>query len=38
MKKQLIAAAVATAIAAPMAASADVTVYGKLHYIQHYQL
>ncbi len=32
MKKQLIAAAVATAIAAPMAASADVTVYGKLHY------
>lgn len=32
MKKQLIAAAVATAIAVPMAASADVTVYGKLHY------
>lgn len=32
MKKQLLAAAVATAIAAPMAASADVTVYGKLHY------
>ena len=32
MKKQLIAAAVATAIAAPMAASADVTVYGQLHY------
>jgi predicted porin len=32
MKKQLIAAAVATAIAAPMAASADVTVYGRLHY------
>jgi predicted porin len=32
MKKQLLAAAVATAIAVPMAASADVTVYGKLHY------
>ena len=32
MKKQLLAAAVATAIAAPMAASADVTVYGQLHY------
>jgi predicted porin len=32
MKKQLIAAAVATAIAVPMAASADVTIYGKLHY------
>jgi len=32
MKKQLLAAAVATAIAAPMAASADVTVYGTLHY------
>ncbi len=32
MKKQLLAAAVATVIAAPMAASADVTVYGKLHY------
>jgi predicted porin len=32
MKKQLIAAAVAAVIAAPMAASADVTVYGKLHY------
>ncbi len=32
MKKQLLAAAVATAIAVPMAASADVTVYGQLHY------
>jgi len=32
MKKQLLAAAVATAIAFPMAASADVTIYGKLHY------
>jgi predicted porin len=32
MKKQLLAAAVATAIAVPMAASADVTVYGRLHY------
>jgi predicted porin len=32
MKKQLFAAAVAVAIAAPMAASADVTVYGQLHY------
>ncbi len=32
MKKQLLAAAVATVIAAPMAASADVTVYGRLHY------
>ncbi len=32
MKKQLLAAAVATAIVVPMAASADVTVYGKLHY------
>ncbi len=32
MKKQLLAATVATAIAAPMAAIADVTVYGKLHY------
>ncbi len=32
MKKQLLVAAVAAAIAAPMAASADVTVYGTLHY------
>lgn len=32
MKKQLLAAAVAALVAAPMAASADVTVYGKLHY------
>ncbi len=32
MKKQLLAAAVATVIAAPMVVSADVTVYGKLHY------
>jgi predicted porin len=39
MKKQLLAAAVATAIAAPMAASADVTVYGLLHYsIDSYDL
>ncbi len=32
MKKQLVAVAVATAIAAPMAVSADVTIYGLLHY------
>jgi predicted porin len=32
MKKQLLAAAVAAAIVAPMTAAADVTVYGKLHY------
>ncbi len=32
MKKQLLAAAIATAVAAPMTASADVTVYGQLHY------
>jgi predicted porin len=32
MKKQVLAGAVAAAIAAPLAASADVTVYGQLHY------
>ena len=32
MKKRLITAAVAATIATPMAASADVTVYGQLHY------
>jgi len=32
MKKQLLAAAVASAIVVPMTAAADVTVYGKLHY------
>jgi predicted porin len=32
MKKQLLAAAVAAAIAVPMTAAADVTVYGQLHY------
>jgi len=31
MKKNIIALAVAAAVAAPMAASADATVYGKLH-------
>ncbi len=32
MKKQLIAASIASAIVLPMTASADATVYGKLHY------
>ncbi len=32
MKRQLIAAAVATVIAAPIAANAETTVYGQLHY------
>jgi predicted porin len=32
MKKNIIALAVAAAVAAPMAASADATVYGKMHF------